>query len=112
LVAVAAVVAAATACGGGDRNPVLGDWALDRDATASGAVLAVESTDLASLTLREDAIVAGDTVIPVRWIVDSPRVRAVRGDGRGEHLVEVLPEGRIQVDLPIGVRAVYRSTPP
>jgi hypothetical protein len=36
------------------------------------------------------------------------RVRIVRGDGRGEHVVEVLPDDRIRVDLPIGVTAVCR----
>ena len=35
-------------------------------------------------------------------------VRALRGDGHGEHVIEVLPDGRIRVELPNGVAAVYR----
>jgi hypothetical protein len=41
-------------------------------------------------------------------VVEEARVRFVREDGRGEHAIELLPDGRIRVELPIGVRAVYR----
>jgi hypothetical protein len=108
LLAVVATVAVATAaCGGRERNPVLGDWKLDRSATGTSAVLAVDATDLATLTLREDAIVSGGTVIPVTWLVEGARVRAVRGDGRAEHAIEVLEDERIRIELPIGVSATY-----
>jgi len=32
----------------------------------------------------------------------------IRGDGRGEHLIELLPDDKIRIELPIGVSAVYR----
>jgi hypothetical protein len=113
LVAAAVVVPlATTACGRAGGNPVLGDWELDRGATGASAVVAAETTDLIRITFRGDAIAAGDTVIPVTWIVEGERVRAVRGDGRGEHAIERLPDGRIQVELPIGVTAVYREAQP
>lgn len=107
-VAIAAAAWIAAACDGAGRNPVLGDWVIDRDQTRDGAVIAAEVTDLAEISLRRESIAAKDTEIPVSWIVEDGRVRAVRGDGRGEHAIEVLPEGRIRVELPIGVTAVYR----
>jgi hypothetical protein len=103
--AALAVALLAPACG---RNPVLGEWEIDRAASSRGAVLAAEATDLASLSLQADAIVARDTEIPVTWTLEGPVARAVRGDGRGEHRVELLPDGRLEVALPIGVTAVYR----
>lgn len=60
-----------------------------------------------AIALRPDAIAAGDITIPVTWAVEPGRVRAIRGDGRGEHVVELLPDRRIRVELPIGVEAVY-----
>jgi len=95
----------AVACG---QNPVLGDWDIDRQETGSSALAAAEATDLLTLTLRSDAIVAEDTEIPVSYVVEEGRVRLVREDGRGEHLIELLPDDRIRVELPIGVSAVYR----
>jgi hypothetical protein len=100
-----AAALAAAACG---RNPILGDWEVDRDETTRGAVLAVEATDLVTLSFEADAVVSPGTKIPVRYVVEDDVVRVVRGDGRGEHRVEVLPEGRLQVELPIGVTAVYK----
>lgn len=100
--------AIAVACGRLGGNPVLGDWEIDRDQTAKSARLAAEVTDLAELTFRDDAIVAEDVVIPVTYQVDGGVVRAIRGDGRGEHRIEVLPDQRIRVELPIGVTVVYR----
>jgi hypothetical protein len=95
----------AVACG---QNPVLGDWDIDRQETGSSALAAAEATDLLTLTLRSDAIVAEDTEIPVSYVVEEDRVRLIRDDGRGEHLIELLPDDRIRVELPIGVSAVYR----
>jgi hypothetical protein len=100
-----AAAVAAVACG---RNPILGEWELDRDATTQGAVLAVEVTDLATLRFEGDAIVSPGTRIPVTYVVKGDVIRVVRGDGRGEHRVELLPDGRLQAGLPIGVTAVYR----
>jgi hypothetical protein len=97
---------ALAACG--PANPVLGDWELDREETTPGAVFAVEATDLERLSFTRDATVAGDTEIPGSYVVEEARVRFVREDGRGEHAIELLPDGRIRVELPIGVRAVYR----
>ena len=105
LLATATLVA--VACG---RNPVLGDWEIDRGESGRGAVLAAQATDLANLTFRSDAIASEGTEIPVSYIVEQDRVRIVREDGRGEHLIDLLPDGRIRVDLPIGVSAVYRRT--
>jgi hypothetical protein len=90
------------------RNPVLGDWELDRGLTSRGGVLAAEAAGLAALSLHGDAIVMKDLEIPVTWTVERQVARAVRGDGRGEHRVELLPDGRLQVELPIGVTAVYK----
>ena len=36
-------------------------------------------------------------------------MRFVRADGRGEHVIAVLPDDRIGVELPVGVTAVYRT---
>lgn len=107
---LAGLLAAALAigCGRGGSNPILGDWEIDRGETRRGAVLAAEATDLATVTFRRDAIAAKGVEIPVTYAVEEGRVRAVRGDGRGEHVVELLPDGRIRVALPIGVEAVYR----
>jgi hypothetical protein len=110
LVCGAAALGVAAACGRG--NPVLGDWELDRAETSPSAVLAAEATDLTAITFRRDAIAAKDTVIPVNYEVEGARVRAIRGDGRGEHAIEALPDGRIRVELPIGVTAVYRKRGP
>jgi hypothetical protein len=106
-VAATAAMALAIAACGRLGNPVLGDWELDRDETSVTAALAAELTDLATMTFRDDAIVAGDSVIPVTWVVEEKRVRAIRADGRGEHAIELLPDGRIRVSLPVGVEAVY-----
>jgi hypothetical protein len=95
----------AAACG---RNPILGEWEIDRGESSRGAVLAAEAADLETLSLQSNAIVAGDVTIPVQWAVAGNIARAVRGDGRGEHRIETLPDQRIRVDLPIGVTAVYR----
>jgi hypothetical protein len=103
----AAVALAAAACG---RNPVLGDWEIDRAESSRGAVLAAEAADLATLSFERDAIAAPGVEIPVTYEVEGDLVRVVRGDGRGEHRVEVLPDGRIRVELPIGVTAVYRRS--
>ena len=102
----AAVVLVTVACG--QNNPVLGDWSIDRQESVSGAVTAAEAADLSTLTFRGDAIVAKDTVIPVSYVVEGDRIRLIREDGRGEHLIELLPDGRIRVELPIRVTAVYR----
>ena len=103
--AVLVVALLATACG---RNPVLGDWEIDRDENGRGVLLAAEATDLATLSLRASSITAKDTEIPVTWSVEGDVARAVRADGRGEHRIELLPDGRIRAELPIGVTAVYR----
>jgi hypothetical protein len=90
------------------RNPVLGDWEIDRTQTSRGAILAAEAAGLATLSLRGDAIVVDDLEIPVTWTVEGQVAQAVRGDGRGEHRLEILPDGSLQVELPIGVTAIYR----
>jgi hypothetical protein len=97
---------ALAACG--PSNPVLGDWEVDAQETSSGALVAVEATELERLSFTNAAVVSGETEIPGSWVVEEGRVRFVREDGRGEHLVELLPEDRIRVELPIGVAAVYR----
>jgi hypothetical protein len=102
---LAAAALAAWACG---RNPVLGDWELDRDENARGVNLAVEAAELATLSFDRDAVDASGTEIAVSYLVEGDVVRVIRGDGRGEHRVECLPDGRIRVELPIGVAAVYR----
>jgi hypothetical protein len=90
------------------RNPVLGDWEIDRQETERGAVLAAEAAELATLRFESDAVAAPGVEIPVSYVREGDVVRVVRGDGRGEHRVDVLPDGRIQVERPIGVTAVYR----
>ncbi len=100
-----AVALLAAACG---RNPVLGDWELDRDETSRGALLAAEAAELTTLRFESNSVDVSGTEIPVSYVVEGDLVRVVRGDGRGEHRVEVLPDGRIRVELPIGVTAVFR----
>jgi hypothetical protein len=105
--ATAAMALAIAACGRLGGNPVLGDWEIDRSETSASAALAAELTDLATIGFRKDAIVAGGISIPVTYEEEGTRVRAIRADGRGEHTIDVLPDGRIRVALPIGVEVVY-----
>jgi hypothetical protein len=94
-----------SACGG---NPILGDWEVDRDDNPRSVLLAVDATDLDTLGFSEDAVVSPGTSIPVRYVVEENVVRVIRSDGRGQHRVDLLPDGRIRAELPIGVTAVYR----
>jgi hypothetical protein len=94
--------------GCGRSNPVLGDWEVDRSETERGALLAVEAAELETLSFDRSGARSGNTEIPGEWIVEEGRVRLVRGDGRGEHAIELLSEDRIRVELPIGVTASYR----
>jgi len=96
---------AAVGCG---ENPVLGEWVVDPAQNSRGVLRATEAADLERLTFSRDAIESGDTRILVSYVVEDRRVRVVRGDGRGEHRVELLDDGRLHVELPIGVDAVYR----
>jgi hypothetical protein len=107
-VALAALLLALASCG--RSNPVLGDWEVDRRENERGAVLAVEAAGLESLSLDGDGAQSGETEIPGEWIVEEGRVRLLREDGRGEHAIDVLPDDRIRVELPIGVSAVYRRS--
>ena len=92
----------------GPSNPVLGEWELDRGQTEIGAVLAVQAAELERLVFTRDGVTAGDTAIEGSYLVEEGRVRFVRADGRGEHAIELLADERIGVELPIGVRAVYK----
>jgi hypothetical protein len=100
-----ALLLLAVGCG---RNPVLGDWEIDAGDNSRGTLLAVEAADLETLHFESDAISAPGVSIPVTYVTEPDVVRVVRGDGRGEHRIERLPDGRIRVELPIGVTAVYR----
>jgi len=100
-----AALLAVAACG---RNPALGDWEVDRDDNAPGTLLAVDAAEIATLRFTGDAIDAGGTLIAVSYEIEGDVVRAVRSDGRGEHRLEALPDGRLRVELPIGLAAVYR----
>ena len=95
-------------CAGCSRNPVLGDWELDRSETGMGAVLAVQAAGLETLSFDRGGAHSGDTEIPGEWVVEEGRVRLVREDGRGEHAIEVISDDLIRVELPIGVTAYYR----
>lgn len=95
----------AGACG---RNPLLGGWEIDRDDNARGALLAADAAELATLRFERESVAAPGVEIPVAYVREGEVVRVVRGDGRGEHRVELLSDGRIRVDLPIGVTAIYR----
>jgi len=106
---LAALLFVATACSEGTDNPVLGAWVVDPGQTGRGAVRATETTGMDALTFRPGAIASNESEIAVSYVVEEDRVRAVREDGRGEHLIELLPEERIRVALPIGVTAVYRK---
>lgn len=90
------------------RNPIAGRWEIDREENRRGVLLAVEAAELETLDFEADAIVSSATRIPVTYAVEGDVVRVKRGDGRGEHRVETLEGGRIRVELPIGVAAVYR----
>jgi hypothetical protein len=104
--AITAFFALSAACG--RSNPALGEWEVDRQATPRGALLAVQASELESLTFDRSGATAGDTQIPGSWVVDGNTARLVRADGRGEHRVEAIGEDRIRVELPIGVSAVYK----
>jgi hypothetical protein len=93
---------------GCSRNPVLGSWEIDRDDNRQGVLLAVAAAEMETLEFRSDAVASPGTEIPVEYVVEEGAVRVVRGDGRGEHRVEVLEDGRIAVELPIGFTALYR----
>jgi hypothetical protein len=103
LLAVALLLAGA--CG---RNLLLGGWEIDRDDNARGVLLAADAAELATLRFESDGVAAPGVEIPVSYVAEGEVVRVVRGDGRGEHRVELLPDGRIRVELPIGITAVYR----
>jgi hypothetical protein len=104
-VALAAALLALVAC---SRNPVLGDWELDTGETDAGAVLAVQAAGMQKLTFTRSGVSDGETTIEGDYIVEEGRVRFVRGDGNGEHVIETLEGDRIDVDLPIGVHAIYK----
>jgi hypothetical protein len=104
--AAAALLAFGFACG--PRNPVLGAWEIDADDNSRGTLLAVEAAEMTTLRFESASIAAPGAEIAVSYVTEGDVVRVVRGDGRGEHRVEVLPDGRIRVELPIGVTAVYR----
>lgn len=103
--ALAALLLALAAC---SRNPVLGDWEVDATETGMGAMLAVKVTELEKIRFTRDAFISGDTKIEGSYVVEEGRVRFVRADGNGEHVIETLPDDRIAFELPIGVRAVYK----
>jgi hypothetical protein len=106
--AVALAVGLLALAGCGRSNPVLGDWEIDRQENDRGVLLAVQAAELEKLSLDRGGATSGETRIPGEWVVEEGRVRLVREDERGEHLIEVLPDDRIRVELPIGVTAVYR----
>src|SRR4029453_9477984 len=93
----ALLVAAIALSACGRSNPVLGDWELDRSGTEHGALLAVQAAELERLTFARDAVVSGDTRIEGSYVVEEGRVRFVRADGRGEHVIARLPEDRTGV---------------
>ena len=74
LLAGVAAVLLVSACG---RNPVLGDWEVDRQETERGAVLAVEAAGLETLSFDGGGASSGDTRIPGDWIVEEERVRSL-----------------------------------
>jgi hypothetical protein len=102
---VLVLAAAAVAC---SRNPLSGDWEIDPAENSRGVLSAVEAAELSTLRFESDSIAAPGREIPVSYEKEDDVVRVVRGDGRGEHRVEMLPDGKIRVELPIGVAAVYR----
>ena len=105
---LAAWLAAALAFVACSRNPVLGEWELDTSETDDGAVLAVQAAGMQKLTFTSSGVSDGDVTIDGSYIVEEGRVRFVRGDGNGEHVIETLEGDRIDVDLPIGVHAIYK----
>lgn len=102
---IATLLLAVVGCG---RNPVLGTWEIDRDANERGVLVAVEAAELATLRFDGESLTAAGREIPLRYVMEDDVVRLVRADGRGEHRARVLDDGRIEVELPIGVSAVYR----
>ena len=53
LYACLALLGIVVAC---SRNPVLGDWEIDPDANDRGVLLAVEATELQTLSFESDGI--------------------------------------------------------
>jgi hypothetical protein len=101
----AAALVALAAC---SRNPVLGEWELDAGETDAGTVLAVQAAKMERLTFTRSGVSDGDTTIEGDYVVEEGRVRFVRADGNGEHVIETLEDDRIDVELPIGLHAIYR----
>lgn len=109
VVVTAMLVSVGLAAAGCSRNPILGNWEIDPADNWRAAMLATRAADMESLTFRRTAVESDGTQIDASYAVEEGRVRVIRKDGRGEHLVELLPDGRIRVELPIGVTAVYRK---
>jgi hypothetical protein len=99
---------ALVALAGCSRNPVLGEWELDTGETDAGAVLAVQAAKMDRLTFTRSGVTDRDTTIDGEYVVEEGRVRFVRADGSGEHVIETLENDRIDVELPIGVHAIYK----
>jgi hypothetical protein len=103
--ALAAVLLVVVGC---SRNPVLGEWELDTGETDAGTVLAVQAAKMEKLSFTRGSVSDGEVTIDGDYIVEEGRVRFVRGDGNGEHVIELLDDDRIDVELPIGVHAIYK----
>jgi hypothetical protein len=102
----AGLAALALACG--REPPLLGEWAVDPEATAPGVLALLRHTGDERIVFERDRVRLGPTVLPVRYEVESDRVRLIRSDRDAEHLVELLEHGRIRVHYPLGYSAVYR----
>ena len=98
-----------------DPNPILGTWVLDDEASSTGAEAAAALAGVRELEFREDKLVMKDESVDVAYEVDGQRVIVTRtAEGRGD-IYTLTGEDRLQTELPMGIKVVYRratATPP
>ncbi|MGI9590809.1 MAG: hypothetical protein ACR2P8_05535 [Myxococcota bacterium] len=98
-----------------DPNPIIGAWVIDSDASSTGAEAAAALAGLRELEFREDKLVMKDESVDVAYEVDGQRVIVTRtAEGRGD-IYTLTGEDRLQTELPMGIKVVYRrvtDTPP
>jgi len=92
-----------------EPNPILGVWVVDPDASSTGAEAAAGVAGLRQLEFREDKLVIGAEAIDVRYEIDGQRVIVTRTpEGRGD-VYTFTDDGRMEMELPMGITVVYRQ---
>lgn len=95
-----------TACT--DPNPILGTWVVDTEASSTGAEAAAGLAGIRELEFREDKLVIDDESVDVTYEIDGQRVIVTRTvEGRGD-VFQLTDENRLEAELPMGIKVVYR----